>query len=84
MSKILQTLPEQINGTFMILGKRIYFDKNKRSLKSKDNNNISADKEINFCEQYNVGLSKQRLKQNSIKELVVMIIRKGERGTRNH
>ena len=32
--KILETFPEQINGTFMMLCKRIYFDKNKKSLKS--------------------------------------------------
>ena len=32
--KILETLPEQINGAFMMLCKRIYFDRNKKSLKS--------------------------------------------------
>ena len=42
--KLLQKFPEQINGTFTMLGKRIYFDKNKKSLKSKDNENISDDK----------------------------------------
>ena len=60
--EILQTFPYQINGTFMMLGKWIYFDKNKKSLESKDNKNITADKSINLCEKYNVGLSKKQLK----------------------
>ena len=42
--KLLQTLTEKINGTVMMIGKRIYFNKNKKSLKSKDNENISDDK----------------------------------------
>ena len=45
--KLLQTLTEKINGTVMMIGKRIYFNKNKKSLKSKDDNKISLDKKIN-------------------------------------
>ena len=56
--KILQNIPEQINETFMMLGKRIYFDKNKKLLKSNDGNNISVDKSIKLCDKYNVGLLK--------------------------
>ena len=51
--KLIQIFPGQINGTFMMLGKQIYFDKNKKLLKSKDNKNISSDKAIKLCEQYN-------------------------------
>ena len=50
-----------------------YILKNKKSLKSKDDNNISVDKAIKLCGQYHVGLSKQQLKQNSMKELVLII-----------
>ena len=58
----------------MMLGKRIYFDKNKKSLKSKNDKNISADKAIKLCGKYNVGPSKQQLKQKPTKELTIMII----------
>ena len=46
----------------MMLGKRIYFDKNKRSLKSKDDKNTSVDKLIKLCDKYNFGMSKKHLK----------------------
>ena len=65
--KLIETLPGKINGTFMMLVKRIYFDKNKKSLKIKDNKNISADRAIKLCEQYNTGLQKKQLKQKLIK-----------------
>ena len=51
--KNLQTLSEQINGLSMMLVKQIYFDKNKKSLKIKDNKKISDNKTIKLCEQYN-------------------------------
>ena len=37
---LLQKLPEQINVKFLMLVKQIYFGKNKKSLKSKDDKNI--------------------------------------------
>ena len=58
----------------MMIGKRIYSDKNKKSLKSKDDKNTSVDKAIKLCEQYNVGLSKQHLNQILMKERVVIIL----------
>ena len=45
-----------------MLGKRIYFDKNKRSIKSKDDKDILVYKSIKLCEQYDVGLSRQQIK----------------------
>ena len=54
--KLLQILLEQINGTFMMLGKRIYIDKNKKSLKINDDKNTSVNKSIKLCDQYNFGL----------------------------
>ena len=54
--KILQKLTEQTNGTFLMLSKRINFEINKKSLKSKDDNNISSNKSIKFRKQYTVGL----------------------------
>ena len=71
-TKLLQTFPGQINGKFMMLGKWMYFDKNKQPPKIKDNKNISSSKAIKFCEKYNFGLSEQQLKQKLMKELVLM------------
>ena len=64
----------------MMLVKQIYFDKNKKSLKSKDDKNISADKEINLCEKYDIGLSKQHLKHKLRGYLVVMIMERMKEG----
>ena len=73
-------MPEQINGTFMMLGRQIYFDKNKKLIKSRDNKNISDDKSIKLCEKYNVGLQNQQLEQKYVKELIVMIMEKVKEG----
>ena len=78
--KLPQTSPEKINGKFIMLGKRIYFDKNKKSLKNKDDKNIPSDKSINLCDQYNVDLTKQQLKQKLTKELVAMITERVKEG----
>ena len=78
--KLLQTFPGQINGKFMMLGKWMYFDKNKQPPKIKDNKNISSSKAIKFCEKYNFGLSEQQLKQKLMKELVLMTTERVKQG----
>jgi hypothetical protein len=72
--KVEEALPDGDTGTVTIMNQLLYYDCKKKTLRSKDDKDITHSKAISLCLKYNVQLTRQELKKKVMKELVAIII----------